>query len=776
MPTGAMLERQDCASGLTIGTAQPRGDMDAIEQDLSAPGRSAPRGVGLFALTVVLSAFLLFQVQPLVSKQILPWFGGSPGVWTAAMLFFQTLLFGGYLYSHLITHRLSMRVQAWAHLSLLAVASLLALFVLPGASARATIGDDPLLSILRILATSVGVPYLCLATTAPLIQYWFARTQPEKAAYRLYALSNAGSLIALLSFPYLFEPSLALPQIGRLWTWLFWLFALSCAALTLLVKGVDGSRPGGSATPDRERRPNAADMPTIGQRIAWVALPALGSLLFVATTDHVSHDIAPEPRVWIGTLSLYLLTFIICFDHARWYRRAWVAAAYLLTSVALTGRLELEDWLGLELDFGVTELRAIHFAAMFLGCFLCHGELFRIRPRNARYMTEFYLWISFGGAVGGLFVALVCTNVFADYYEWTLSVIGAASLACLVLASEVLGARELGSAPFEKGVPAVRTLRGWPARGALCGAVGFAVVIVYFSDPFKWRIEAGSERTEMLLHQSRNFYGAITVTEIRHRQTPTQDYRIFYSGDVVHGLQFTDPAKRRSPVSYHSESSGVGETLLFARARQSSLRVAIVGLGAGTLATYAREADRYDFYEINPAVVEVATALFTNLSDCLAHEKRLILGDARLRMEEMPADVLYDVIALDAFTGSSVPVHLMTREAFQIYRRHLKPDGFIVVNITNRYLNFYPIVRLQAEALSMGYRYKSLDPKPEQQVRRSRHFVITDDQEYLSRYPSVYGSRVDAQGNLVQLDEPDLPGISLWTDQFSSISSIQFRD
>jgi spermidine synthase len=447
----------------------------------------------------------------------------------------------------------------------------------------------------------------------------------------------------------------------------------------------------------------------------------------------------------------------------------------LLTSVALAGRNDIANWLGLQLDFGVTELRVSHFAVMFLGCFLCHGELFRIRPRNVRYLTEFYLWVSFGGAVGGLFVALVCTNVFADYYEWTFSVIGAAALACFVLVSERQSDGALRAAPIKNDVLPVRMIRGWPALGAVCAAVCLAAVIVYFVDPFKWQNEGSAERTEVRLHQSRNFYGAITVTEVRH-QDRTRDYRIFYSGDVVHGLQFIDPMKRRSPVSYHAESSGVGETLMYARARQSSLRVAIVGLGAGTLATYAREGDNYDFYEINPAVVDVATEFFTNVSDCLAREKRVILGDARLRMEEMPADVQYDVIVLDAFTGSSVPVHLMTREAFQTYRRHLKPDGFIVVNITNRYLNLYPVVRLQAEALSMGYRYKSLDPKPDEQIRRSRHFVITDDEEYLRRYPSVYGSYRDSSGNVLQFDEPDVPGILLWTDQFSSISPIQIRD
>ncbi len=390
--------------------------------------------IALFALTIFTSAYLLFQVQPLIGKLILPWFGGSPSVWTAAMLFFQCMLFGGYLYAHLIASHIAPRAQVLTHIVLLMLAMAAAVFVLPGPALKPTGDESPTARILLVLIASVGLPYFCLATTGPLIQYWFARACPGRSPFRLYALSNAGSFLALLSFPYVFEPLFEVPTMGRMWTIGFWVFALLCAAVTLHA-GLAAASPRAEAVPPTPSSPATPPHTSTAQRAAWVLLPALPSLAFIATTDHVSHDIAPEPRLWITTLALYLLTFIICFDHPRWYRRMPVAAATLVGILLLSGRYDIPAWFGQDWDWGVTEMRWSHMAVMFLICFMCHGELYRRRPADPRHLTEFYLWLAFGGACGGLFVALVATNFFADYYEWTLCLMAAMGLACFILAS-----------------------------------------------------------------------------------------------------------------------------------------------------------------------------------------------------------------------------------------------------------------------------------------------------------------------------------------------------
>jgi hypothetical protein len=725
----------------------------------------------LFAFTIFISAYLLFQVQPLISKFILPWFGGSPSVWTTAMLFFQCILCGGYFYAHLITRRGSPRVQAWIHVALLAAASLLAVFVVPGDYLKPDGNEDPVGRILLLLGLSVGLPYFCLATTGPLIQYWFTRSAPGASAFRLYALSNAGSFLALLSFPYLFEPFFEIPRLGHFWTVGFWVFAALCATVTLRIRRHDAPSPEASPAPASPRAADVFAVPSALRRITWVALPALASLAFIATTDHVSHDIAPEPRLWIATLSLYLLTFIICFDHSRWYRRGPTAALCLAAIIVLSGRHEIPGWFGIGVDYSLMQIRWSHLATMFLICFMSHGELYRLRPGNPRYLTEFYLLMSVGGACGGLFVALVATNFFADYYEWSLCLVAAIALACLIIDSALRSRRSTGDGAAAPGRFASR-----PAAATLLAIVLCGGVVLFWEDPLSWRITTNDQYTTVHLHQSRNFYGAVSVLEKRYPGNPAENHRIFYSGQIIHGVQYLDPAKRRLPVSYYGKESGVGETLEYAKARHPRLRVAIIGLGAGTLATYARESDAYDFYEINPEVVRIANRWFDNVPECRAGSRQSIVGDARLKMAQLPADVKYDVIALDAFSGDSVPIHLLTREAFAIYRQHLKPGGFIVVHITNSYLNLYPVVKRQAELLKMGFRNKYQAAIPDRQIRRNHYFVMTDDRDYLKQFPSVNRNYRDPAGAIVREDNPDLPDVPLWTDHFSSLNAIELSD
>ncbi|HUP78346.1 MAG TPA: fused MFS/spermidine synthase, partial [Pirellula sp.] len=580
--------------------------------------------------------------------------------------------------------------------------------------------------------------------------------------------SNIGSFLALLSFPYVFEPLFELPRMGLFWTIGFWLFAvLEIVVVYFLMRDADSTIEH-SVTKHSVMVETAAEAlmrPSILDRVGWVGLPAIASLTLIAATDHVSHEIAPEPRIWVFTLCLYLLTFIICFDHPFWYRRGITCAITVMTIMLLSGRESIPGWFGLAIDFGVFELRWSHFITMFLICFVCHGELVRLRPTAAEYLTEFYLYLSFGGACGGLFVTLVATNYFNDYYEWFLCLEAGLGISLSVLAGVI---RSWRKAPMRIDI---KTL-------AVVGMIFLLLggTVYFWQDPFKLMQQTSDDFDSTRLHQSRNFYGAVSVRDLVHHTDPRENYRIFYSGPITHGLQFTHSDRVTTPAAYYSLGSGVGETLEYAKSNYPSIRVAIVGLGAGTLANYARQSDHYDFYEINPDVIRIANEKFDNLRLCKAQKQMTILGDARLKLDQSASDVLYDVIALDAFSGGSVPIHLLTKEAFAIYRKHLKPNGFMVANITNGYLNLYPVLKRQAEHLVMGFRYKSDAPKSSLRIRRSKYFIITDDKDYLSQYPSANSKYYDANGTLIHEEDPEIPGVPLWSDHFCSINAIELKD
>jgi spermidine synthase len=720
----------------------------------------------VLALTIFVSAFLLFQVQPLISKFILPWFGGSPTVWTTAMLFFQCLLFGGYAYAHMVARFLSIKQQSLIHIVLVIIAAYLAAFIVPGDNLKPTGAENPIWQILLLLGSCIGIPYFCLSTTGPLIQHWFSHAYPGRSPYRLYSLSNVGSFLALLSFPYLFEPFFEIPQIGRYWTICFWIFGASCVIAAFQMLRIHPSFYAGNngATSEQSTQP---DIPSRWQRVGWVALPALASLAFIATTDRVSHNIAPEPRLWITTLSLYLLTFIISFDHERWYHRRTIAVLCLLAVALLSGSEDVPAWVGLEWDFGVTEVRWSHFLTMFLICFMCHGELVRLRPKSSNYLTEFYLWMSLGGACGGLFVGLVATNFFNEFYEWSLCLLSAIALSTFILVSSITPKLQRN---HNNGAATIKQFLISTGGLLLSGFLCFGL------DPFQWRQHSTPEYEEIYLHRGRNFYGTVAAKERIHRTDPSQSYRVFYSGQITHGIQFTQTDKRTLPVTYYSLESGVGETLEYAKLKYPKIRVAIVGLGIGTLATYAREPDHYDFYEINPEVVQVANQWFDNVSRCKANMKQTILGDARLKLEQASKDVQYDVIVLDAFSGGSLPIHLLTREAFAIYHSHLKPNGFIVINITNGYLNLYPVVKRQAEYLGMRFRNKFQPSDSSRLIRNNHYMIITEDSEYLSLFPSMNRRHFDDNGSLIREEDPNIPNVPIWTDHFSSINPIEISN
>jgi len=468
---------------------------------------TSPWSFVLFALTIFTSAFLLFQVQPLISKQILPWFGGSPAVWTTAMLFFQSLLCLGYFYAHALASMSSRKTQARIHVVVLILAALLASRVLPGAELRPESPDSPVLQVLQILGLSVGLPYFCLATTGPLVQHWFTSTAHAQSVFRLYALSNVGSFLALLSFPYVLEPWLEQQQMGQLWTIGFWVFALLCLPVAL------GAWQNKAETANATVNLGPKTKLPIAQRLSWIALPALASLVFIAATDQISHDIAPEPRLWISTLGLYLVTFILTFDHPRWYRPRLFGGLALILLLLTAGMGDIPQWFGLEWDYGVNEVRWSHYALLFVVCMLCHGELYRRRPVDTRWLTEFYFCMSIGGAFGGLFVTLVATQWFDDYHEWLMALVIVALLATYVL--------------FRTSLPRADGTGRLVRLGGVTTAAGMVALLVVLQNPWSWREINKPDRSEILLAQERNFYGTVSVKERIFFEQPELNERVF---------------------------------------------------------------------------------------------------------------------------------------------------------------------------------------------------------------------------------------------------------
>lgn len=614
-----------------------------------------------FLVATALGAFLLFAVQPLVAKYALPWFGGAPSVWATCLLFFQVLVLAGYAWASALLARLPRAAQAAAHLALLG----LALASLPLApSARWVEGDAPALRLLGLLAGAVGLPCLALSASAPLLQGWYARTT-GRDPYRLYALSNLGSLLALAAYPFLIEPYLGRALQARVWSWAFAGYALAAATCAILA----ARRPpvGASAPP-----PDPGPAPAPRRIALWVALPACGSALLAAVSNAICQDVAPVPFLWLLPLGLYLLSWIAAFAGPRWYPRQLVLALLVPSALAVlaVGRVEL----GLPLAWQV----AAHAAALATACWFLHAELARRRPEPAR-LGGYYLASAAGGALGGLAVVFAAPVVFAARSEEPLLLLGVLALALAT-----------GTAPRRRPPP-----WAWAAGGV--AALGMVLAIDRAAAAFDGVV--ASERT---------FFGVISVRE-HGRDDPRRHRRELRHGATTHGIQLL--ARPRAPTSYYLASSGVG--LALARHPRPGRRIGVVGLGCGTLATYGRPGDTMRFYELDPAVERLARGWFSFLRDSPARVE-VAIGDAR-RTLAAEADQRFDVLVLDAFSSDAVPAHLLTVEAFALWRRHLAPDGVLAVHVSNRHLDLGPVVR--AAAARQGWETVTIADAPEEEER-----------------------------------------------------------
>ena len=667
----------------------------------------------LYAATIFLSAFLLFLVQPIIAKQILPWFGGAASVWATCLVFFQTILLFGYAYADWATRVLKPRTQVTLHVALLAV-SLALLPIIPDVQWKPGADDatGPAVAILLLLSATIGLQYFLLSTTSPLVQAWFWRRFHHAVPYRLFALSNFASLLALLSYPVLIEPVFTLAYQSISWSAAYAAFAVLCVA-TAIATFRHSSRSVGDV--EQATAPESAP-PTFEERVLWVALSAMGSCLLLAVTNHLTQNVASIPFLWVVPLSIYLITFILCFDHPRWYVRLLflAGAAVMLPAMA---------WYSESLDLWL--VAPLYAAGMFICCMVCHGELYRLRP-GPRYLTTFYLMIAVGGALGAFVIGIGAPSVLNGYYE-----LGITLIVCALLFA-------------------------WRTRRApwwtLTAAVAVCVATITFT--VQNVIEYGVDARVM----ARNFYGVV-----RTRDFPDPvPFRAMYHGSINHGGQLLDAAYRRHPTTYFSLTSGYGR--VFSSLPDTPRRVGVIGLGAGALAVYARRGDVWRFYEIDPQVAALAMSEFTFLRDAPA-QTDIVLGDGRLSLErEAPQN--YDVLAIDAFSGDSIPMHLVTRQAMQAYVRHLKPDGVIVFQATNRFVDIAPVVeRLAAE---FGMTAVMVTDQPDDTAGHA-YWNSGTDQIIVTRNKALLAA--ERVRSVAQPLVPR-PGFRVWTDDFYNMLNI----
>ncbi|MFN5709134.1 MAG: hypothetical protein ACK49R_09995 [Planctomycetota bacterium] len=826
-----------------------------------------------FAATIFLSAYLLFFVQPLIARFILPWFGGAPAVWTTCMMFFQLTLLAGYFYADWIHRRFPLRQQVWIH-SLVACAGLFFLPIIPAEGWKPTGSEAPVGRIVALLAVSVGWPYFVLSTTGPLLQAWFSQRYSGHSPYRLYALSNVGSLLALLGYPFLIEPLLGTrPQA---WSWsagyvgfigLLWLTGRQ--VLRGEVHSTGDLRTGEAGETSHRNalsRPtaeSAAGTVAVEPRLSgrswwrWLLLAMVPSILLLAVTNELCQDVAVIPFLWIVPLSLYLVSFIVCFDRPEWYQRPVWCTLLFLSAAAVIGELYRPGSYGLLFQLAAFNL------CLFSACMVCHGELARARP-PAAVLTRFYLAISLGGALGGLFVVFAAPLLFTRYYELHWSLLAAIAIGlqaltgraqhpelALVARSTVLGglllaiwqlsgrwpdfqdhrwsqvtlglswlagggvvAAWLGEGAAKSG-PA--TANRFPAVTVLLasvwGTLGLlplvAPALVEWSMPvypllllgcaaLAWRspqwvgqIPAGATchaaallivtlcgavylweqaRTESpgQLRASRDFYGLVSAAEEGSEDLPRGVLRKLYSGRIVHGMQFLKPAERRHPISYYGAISGVGIAITKHPRRLAGepLRLGVIGLGAGVLAAWSEPEDQLDFFELNRQIRDYAQEYFSYLSDTEA-VTRVLLGDGRLLLERTVAEptfVPYHLLVVDAFSGDSIPRHLLTRECFALYRQALDPQqGILAMHITNGHFDLAPVVLALAE--EAGWDWLEIESRPQNNQadvgqEESRWVLLSPNSELLG------GARAQVEGRARAPSRTEERLI--WTDDFGS--------
>lgn len=635
--------------------------------------------MALFASTIFLSAFLLFQIQPMIAKMILPWFGGSASVWITAMLFFQTALLCGYLYAHWSVRTLAPRMQSALHMLLLAL-SLFFLPIAPSPAWKPAGTEDPLFKILGLLTVSLGLPYFLLSSTSPLIQAWYARAHRTALPYRLFGLSNLASLLGLLAYPVFVEPNVTLHHQSLGWSAAFAVYA--ALAMASAFAGREDAVPGAASQALLNDTAETSDAPKPGERFFWLVLACSASTLLLAVTNHLTQNVASIPFLWVLPLSLYLLTFILVFDFERIYSRRVFLWLFLLALCAMAyGLIRWDSRTNIKLVI------AVYAAGLFISCMFFHGELATRKP-SPGHLTSFYLMLSIGGALGGLLVGVAAPRFLPAYFELPITLICCSALLLLIL-------------DYKK--RRVSLALGWAT----------AVVVIMASGYY---LSAYGNQARVM---ARNFYGGLRVTE--YDKGTTDEIRYLIHGTVTHGTQYTDPSRRHELISYYGPESGI--SLAVNALRRSPLRLGVIGLGAGSLAAYAHKGDVIRFYELNPLIEDLARREFTYLAACRG-KADVVIGDGRLSLEREPLQN-YDVLVADAFSGDAIPVHLLSRQALELYFRHMQPKGILALHITNTHLDLEPVVEKLAATLGKHAVVVSTRADEERNIYRSKWALLS---------------------------------------------------
>ena len=680
----------------------------------------------LYALTVFVSAFLLFLVQPVIAKQILPWFGGSAAVWTTCLVFFQCMLLAGYFYSDWTTRKLSARRQALLHIALIAVAIVL-LPIIPDTAWKPVGDEEPSLRILLLLGATIGLPYFLISTTSPLVQAWFSRSYPGTSPYRLFALSNLASMLALLGYPFLFEPWITTRQQATGWSIGFGLFAVLIAASAWFgLRGRNGETGNETAIRSVADEDEKFPAPNRRDKITWISLSGLGSVLLLAISNHLTQNISSIPLMWVVPLAIYLLTFMLCFDaraaSSSWYQRTLFLPMLAVFVIGMAWTLADKD-----LHFMLYWQIGLFSAGLFVACMFCHGELVAIKP-HPRHLTVFYLMVSIGGALGALLVGIIAPLTLPAYYELEISIVALAAMATYLV---------------------------WRKYHVIAVIFGAAVTVFAGAAAVYTVVQFREDAVVM----ARNFYGTMRVKQYDPPSVENRK-RSLVHGAILHGDQYMDPPYNRSATTYYKTKSGIGRILLLKEqlSPDKPRRVGIIGLGTGTIATYGSKGDVFRFYDINPDVVTIARRDFTYLKDTEATIE-ISLGDARLSLEREPVQN-FDVLAIDAFSSDSIPVHLITLEAVEIYEKHMKPDGVIAFHVSNRFLDLKPVVNLIAEkrGLNVAWVRDSYDDGS-----------TTSDWVLLSRENSQFLRPEILDGSFIIVPQP---GLRLWTDDFNNLLQV----
>jgi spermidine synthase len=767
-----------------------------ITEPVVVPSKSSG-GRFRYGLTIFCGAFLLFQVQLLLGKYILPWFGGTPAVWTTCMLFFQLLLLGGYLYAHLLSTKLSARTQTVVHITVLGLsASLLTLGalvwktpLLPGPSWRPNSSDFPVTQILRLLLVAVGLPYLCLSASGPLLQRWFGQTHPGKSPYRLYALSNIGSLLGLVTYPFAVEPGFRLHTQAWLWSAAYMVFF---AGFIACAKDLNARAILGSTVDEAE----AAALPPGPVQLLWFLLPAMASLMLLATTNLMCQEVAVVPFLWVLPLGVYLVSFIICFDNPKWYRRE-------IFQVLLGASVPMAFVVLLSVNSApIVRQISMLSLVLFACCMVCHGELVQLKP-HPDYLTRFYLLISAGGAAGGIFVALIAPRIFSGFWEFHVGLVGCVLLAILAIARDrqswwywnrpyLGGAILLGlllALEFVSRYAGLAmipiTMYRWhyyPLLTVLALCVGFITLRSGKTLPKYRRLNGAQLATiavvvalgvalyeqvqfdkYLAIRRDRNFYAAVML---RKQGSVVRSIELRH-GQTTHGYQLYDRPKE--PTAYFSRHSGVG-LLLDSKAaclQPCPRRYGIIGLGVGTLAAYARPGDMVWFYEINPQVIAYSfdtQPYFTFVKDSPA-KVFVVPGDARLSLEREfreSGSQNFDVLVVDAFSSDSIPIHLLTQEALEVYLEHLRDQNSVLAfHISNKMLDLTPVLAaLAAQNHLASVRLHK---------RRSMDLGERSDWVLLAKNPSALA--LDAFHDHLDSMPPADPKL-VWTDDYSDLFAV----